>query len=1040
MDAPLSALFDDPFVARGLVALVVKATVLAGLGLAAVSLMRRESAARRHLALALVLGGLVALPFLELFVPAWYAGSHGVRVEHVRVKVLHLDGAAPVLAPLAPTAPESPLPPIAPEAPEATSAPEAPETPLAPAAPDEAALAPAALAVRGGNDAAGADGGVPVVAAADRLPLRGVLLGLWLAGSLVAALYFALGRLRVIRWGRTMPEVDDAAAIHTAHLLSGALGIRRRVRLIWTETATPMTWGVLRPVVALPREARTWSPERLRLVLMHELTHVARLDALSQALAHLACTVFWFHPLVWASARRLTQERELACDDAVLTRGARASSYAQHLLDVARGLRRPQAVPVAALAMARRGELEGRLTAILATGRRRDGLRRAHAFGASLLVLVLVLPLAAFKPWEAPLKSKAAQRLKNAITSTPLVERAAALMGISGPAMAEVATDDAHCTGNVRPGGTFTLRTDVGSVEVRSWDRSTVEVTLDQNIGTRFRSTCRISGGNATVEGRLDRGNRWNWGRNQRVRYVVRVPARYHLDVQTSGGSISTSDHEGRVALRTSGGSLSLGSIKGVVQAHTSGGSISLDRAAGNVRLETSGGSVSVGPVTGDLYVHTSGGSVSLDGGATGAIDASTSGGTVEAMLARQPRGDVRLETSGGSVRVGVADGLRFDVDAATSAGRVRSDFHNGRATESLRGEIGGGGPLLRLRTSAGNIQINRAGRMSLNHYRSDTPGPQRRVAYNDAEIEADVAREMRRVERDLANLRVEIGDVDVNLDQTLSAEISESVRLGLAEARRELAQAQPEIQRALREALPQAQRELQRALREVQREQAQALREADRERAQALREAQRDLEQALREIKENRGTSERARQEALREARRNHEEALREAEADREEALREARREQQEALREAEREREEARREAEQDRREALREAEQERRDALREAQRERDEALREAAREQREAERARREADRERARKTPRVRTGMHLTTPPGGRVEAAAVSSEAAVSVVSTGKKAEACSQSPSMPAVPPAPRVMVTAASQAPRILSLSASQL
>ncbi|HYE57021.1 MAG TPA: M56 family metallopeptidase, partial [Rhodothermales bacterium] len=804
--------------------------------------------------------------------------------------------------------------------------------------------------------------------------------------------------------------------------------IRRHVRLVWADAATPMTWGFFRPVVALPLEARTWSPERLRIVLMHELTHVARLDALSQSLAHLACTVFWFHPLVWASARRLTQERELACDDAVLTHGARASSYAQHLLDVARGLRRPQAVPVAALAMARRGELEGRLTAILATGRRRDGLRRAHAFAAALLVAALVLPLAAFKPWEAPFKSKAAQRLKSAITNTPLVGRAAALMGLSGSteapeaALATVTTEDGDCTGNVRPGGTFTLRTDVGSVEVRPWDRSTVQVDLDHNLGERFRSTCRISGGNATVEGRLDR-SRSNWMRNQRVRYIVRVPARYNLDVQTSGGSITTGDHEGRVVLNTSGGSLSLGDIKGTVQAETSGGSISLERVSGNVRLETSGGSVSVGPVTGDLFVHTSGGSVSLDGGATGRIEASTSGGTVEAMLARQPRGDVRLETSGGSVRVGVADGLRFNVDASTSVGRVRSDFHTGRPSESLRGEIGGGGPLLRLRTSAGNIEINRARRMSLRNYSRPGRDLDHQMALNEADIEAEVAREMRRVERDLADLKVDIGDVDVDLGEHFSAEVNASVQRSLAEAQREIARAQPEIDRALREALPQAQRELQRALLEVQREQQQALQEADRERSRALREAQRDLEEAMREIRNTRGISDRAREEALREARRAHEEAIRETEREREEIIREARREQQEAIREAQREQEEA----------------------IREAQREQEEARREAARAHREAlreaERARREAERERTRTGSRVRTGMNAA--PTGHVQrVSAVSSSTTVSTstsVSVGKKAEACPQATPAPPVPPATPV-VTAAVHPPRITSFAVAQL
>ncbi len=973
MNASLTTLLADPFVLRGLVALVVKATVLSGLGLAVLVLMRRESAARRHLALALVLGGLVALPLLELVVPAWYAGEQVAQISHL----------LPVLAPVAPEAPVAPRAPEAPAAPLAPMASEVPAAPLAPVPPTP----PAAPAALGPVVAAGVLlPGAAVGEAPAPLAPRGVLLALWLLGSLGVGGFFVYGRLCVQRWARRADAVTEPEVLDLRLDVMNALGIRRHVRFVWAEVATPMTWGVLRPVVALPHEAREWTDERLRLVLLHELTHVARFDALSQGFAHTACALFWFNPLVWKAARQLTHERELACDDAVLERGARASSYAQHLLDVARNLRRPLPVPVAVLAMARKGELEGRLTAILSTGRRRGGLRRAHTFLASLLVIVLVLPLAAFKPWEAPLKNRAVQKLKEALAHNAFVEKAAALVGFGSEApqvreevsaLVVTSDDDLHCQGTGRAGGSFTLRTDVGSIEVRTWNQNRIQVDLDQNLGSRFHSTCRIANGNATVEGRLDRANRMNWGRNQHVRYVVRVPERFNLDVNTAGGSIEVGDLEGRVAVRTSGGSLSIGSIEGAVQANTSGGSISLVRADGNARLETSGGSVSVGYVSGDLYVHTSGGSVSLDGGAGGKIDASTSGGTVEAVLARQPRGDVRLETSGGSVRVGVAEGLRFNVDAATSAGRVRSSFHTGRPTESLRAEIGGGGPMLRLRTSAGNIEINRAGRTSLNR----TTGTFQGRTLTGAEQAA--------VEAQRAHLDENLAHLNVNIDE---AALERAVQEGLADAQRALAEHQPEIERAVREALPQAQRALERALAQTRREQARALADADQERVQALREAERDLQQSLRELNDNRTLGKTSREEALREARRVHQEALREADQDRQEALREARQEIEEAQREAEQDRQEALREAEQERQEAVREAEQVRREGQQEVLRAQREVQREAARAreeaQREAEQARRDAQRERTRSKPRSgQISMVMTAPlaaPTSRVD--------------------------------------------------------
>ena len=99
-------------------------------------------------------------------------------------------------------------------------------------------------------------------------------------------------------------------------------------------------------------------------MLLHELAHVRRRDLVGHTLGRLACAVYWFHPLVWTAAKRLRSESERACDDLALTCGARASDYAEHLLDIVTGVRH-HATPAVALAMARRKEFEGRMLAIL---------------------------------------------------------------------------------------------------------------------------------------------------------------------------------------------------------------------------------------------------------------------------------------------------------------------------------------------------------------------------------------------------------------------------------------------------------------------------------------------------------------------------------------------------------------------------------------------------------------------------------------------------------------------------------------------------
>jgi hypothetical protein len=165
-----------------------------------------------------------------------------------------------------------------------------------------------------------------------------------------------------------------------------------------------MTWGVLRPVVVLPEEARRWTLPRLRDALFHELAHVRRLDVLAQSAAELLRALAWIDPLAWIARRALCREAEHACDDAVLAAGTRASLYAGHLLEAARALRkRGGRVPAAAVAMARTSQLSDRIAAVLEEDR---GRRPVHGVQVSLWLLAALavsLPLAALAPgWTFP--------------------------------------------------------------------------------------------------------------------------------------------------------------------------------------------------------------------------------------------------------------------------------------------------------------------------------------------------------------------------------------------------------------------------------------------------------------------------------------------------------------------------------------------------------------------------------------------------------------------------------------------------------------
>jgi TonB family protein len=219
------------------------------------------------------------------------------------------------------------------------------------------------------------------------------LLLLWMLGCAAAAVRFVFGA------GGTAWMVQSASAARyaekTKDALRQALGIRRSVRVVESPAAPiPMMWGILHPVVVLPAGAEEWQPERLRTVLLHELLHVGRFDLLAQVIGQAACCLYWFHPFTWIAARQLRKERERACDDAVLNRGLAAPDYAQHLVDLVRGLAGKRSLWGDAPAMAEASDLESRVRGLLDRTRNRKPLSRRAAVAVAAVGCAVLVSLA----------------------------------------------------------------------------------------------------------------------------------------------------------------------------------------------------------------------------------------------------------------------------------------------------------------------------------------------------------------------------------------------------------------------------------------------------------------------------------------------------------------------------------------------------------------------------------------------------------------------------------------------------------------------
>jgi beta-lactamase regulating signal transducer with metallopeptidase domain len=182
---------------------------------------------------------------------------------------------------------------------------------------------------------------------------------LWIAGvclvalrGLIAALgLHALRRLSVAHEFGDVTEIDP----------------RCDVRISTSdESCGPVTWGFLRPVILLPRDAVLWPRARLEAVLLHEMAHIRRYDSLAQMLSLFVCAFYWPNPLVWLGARVMRRQAEMAADNAVIVAGVRPSAYAGELLQLASEFLAAGPSTATALFMAAPSALEARVKSVLA--------------------------------------------------------------------------------------------------------------------------------------------------------------------------------------------------------------------------------------------------------------------------------------------------------------------------------------------------------------------------------------------------------------------------------------------------------------------------------------------------------------------------------------------------------------------------------------------------------------------------------------------------------------------------------------------------
>lgn len=137
----------------------------------------------------------------------------------------------------------------------------------------------------------------------------------WLVGAVSCALFFIVTHLRFRREYKTALPVDKQVVmwIQQERILKRKIEIRQSDRI-----TAPLTYGVIRPVILLPKQTDWEDKNRLYYIFAHEFTHIQRFDTVAKLILAIAVCVHWFNPFVWLMYLLANRDIELSCDEAVV--------------------------------------------------------------------------------------------------------------------------------------------------------------------------------------------------------------------------------------------------------------------------------------------------------------------------------------------------------------------------------------------------------------------------------------------------------------------------------------------------------------------------------------------------------------------------------------------------------------------------------------------------------------------------------------------------------------------------------------------------
>ena len=285
---------------------------------------------------------------------------------------------------------------------------------------------------------------------------------------------------------------------------------------------------------------------------------------------------------------------------------------------------------------------------------------------------------------------------------------------------------------------TLDVRTGSGNIHVRQGDSASVVIHAeirsghgawrgDSDAESRIRAIVQnppIEQDGSTI--RVGHTHDSDLYRNISISYEIRTPAQTRLEAQTGSGDLSATGIQLEVIGHTGSGNIRVEETGGHVELTAGSGDVQVRNARGGARVNSGSGNLTLEGVAGTVTASAGSGSVRLEltgagdvdassgsgrivlQGAKGAVRAHTGSGDIEAR--GEPRGEWHLRTGSGNVSVELPPGTGFELDAHSGSGTIQTDREiavlGTLSRREIHGKAGGGGPLVELRTSSGNIYL----------------------------------------------------------------------------------------------------------------------------------------------------------------------------------------------------------------------------------------------------------------------------------------------------------------------------------------------